>query len=240
MGVPVFLVFSGTRKRCLLGEKLDRNKIRSKGVNPCSKVRDDVTDRVRAIIATKEEGKETSRSKKQMIVETKSPGNVPSRKCGPGFRGPPAETLKTSWLERITTRWTIIRDTWTDNKSRALIDFLVSSPSRTFFHKSVDASSYFKNNKCLCDSRFQARECCPNNYGQCSKLHRLARQMKTKSLEADPIQFDDIDMTSEWVEETEHPSPIPWPDHLGGSILDGNDLNIRQFNVVFCDPIFNL
>ncbi|GKV31275.1 hypothetical protein SLEP1_g39982 [Rubroshorea leprosula] len=88
-------------------------------------------------------------------------------KCGPAFIGPPAETLKTTWLEKIksemslqlkdiekewaTTGCTIIADTWTDNKSRALINFLVSSPSRTFFHKSVDASSYFKNTKYLAD-----------------------------------------------------------------------------------------
>ncbi|PON96897.1 Ribonuclease H-like domain containing protein [Trema orientale] len=235
-------------------EKLDGNKVRckfclrvlnggisrlkhhlsrlpSKGVNPCSKVRDDVTDRVRAIIASKEEVKETSSSKKQKLVEVKSPGNVSASKvlvgpemtspmakvfpsvtpmappslnnqenaersialfffenkldfsiarssyyqlmidaitkCGPGFTGPSAETLKTTWLERIkcemslqskdiekewtTTGCTIIADTWTDNKSRALINFLVSSPSRTFFYKSVDASSYFKNTKCLSD-----------------------------------------------------------------------------------------
>lgn len=88
-------------------------------------------------------------------------------KCGPGFTAPSAETLKTTWLERIktevslqskdiekewaTTGCTIIVDTWTDNKSRALINFLVSSPSRTFFHKSIDASTYFKNTKCLAD-----------------------------------------------------------------------------------------
>ncbi|XP_038684350.1 uncharacterized protein LOC119984464 isoform X2 [Tripterygium wilfordii] len=88
-------------------------------------------------------------------------------KCGLGFSGPSAEMLKTTWLDRIksevslqskdiekewaTTGCTIIADTWTDNKSRALINFLVSSPSRTFFHKSVDASSYFKNTKCLAD-----------------------------------------------------------------------------------------
>lgn len=235
-------------------EKLDGNKVRckfclrvlnggisrlkhhlsrlpSKGVNPCSKVRDDVTDRVRAIIATKEDVKETSSSKKQKVAEIKPPGNLSASKsliplevaspvskafpsistmalsslsnqenaersialfffenkldfslarsssyqvmidavakCGPGFAAPSAETLKTSWLERIksevslqlkdaekewaTTGCTIIADTWTDNKSRALINFLVSSPSRTFFHKSVDASSYFKNTKCLAD-----------------------------------------------------------------------------------------
>lgn len=235
-------------------EKLDGNKVRckfclrvlnggisrlkhhlsrlpSKGVNPCSKVRDDVTDRVRAIIASKEDVKETSSTKKQKLVEVKSPGNVSASKalastdttslvakvfpavtpiappslnsqenaersialfffenkldfgiarsssyqlmvdaiakCGPGFTGPSAETLKTTWLERIksemslqskdiekewmTTGCTIIADTWTDNKSRALINFLVSSPSRTFFHKSVDASAYFKNMKCLAD-----------------------------------------------------------------------------------------
>ncbi|XP_022738400.1 uncharacterized protein LOC111291085 isoform X2 [Durio zibethinus] len=235
-------------------EKLDGNKVRckfclrvlnggisrlkhhlsrlpSKGVNPCSKVRDDVTDRVKAIISSKEEIKETSSVKKQKIAEARSPANIstsskiipleasspvakvfatvspmaPSTlsnqdnversialfffenkldfsvarsssyqamidavgKCGLGFTGPSAETLKTTWLERIksevslqskdtekewiTTGCTIIADTWTDNKSRALINFLVSSPSRTFFHKSVDASSYFKNTKCLAD-----------------------------------------------------------------------------------------
>lgn len=208
------------------------SRIPSKGVNPCSKVRDDVTDRVRAIIATKEEVKETSSAKKQKLAEAKSLVNIsasrtlmsveasaspvakvfPSMtpmgsssaseqenaersiamfffenkldfsvarsssyqlmidavgKCGNGLRGPSAETLKNTWLERIksemslqskdiekewaTTGCTIIAETWTDNKSRALINFLVSSPSRTFFHKSVDASSYYKNIKCLAD-----------------------------------------------------------------------------------------
>ncbi|XP_015571116.1 uncharacterized protein LOC8277050 [Ricinus communis] len=207
------------------------SRLPSKGVNPCSKVRDDVTDRVRAIIASKEDIKEPSSAKKQRPAEAKSPAHIyatkalvnvesvapaakvyptvtsisppslsnqenaersialfffenkldfsvarsPSyqlmieaiEKCGPGFTGPSAEILKTTWLERIksevslqlkdtekewtTTGCTIIADTWTDNKSRALINFFVSSPSRTFFHKSVDASSYFKNTKCLAD-----------------------------------------------------------------------------------------
>lgn len=236
-------------------EKLDGNKVRckfcfrilnggisrlkhhlsrlpSKGVNPCSKVRDDVTDRVRSIIASKEDYKETSVvNKKQKVAEVKSPINISASRplvsveaaspitkifppvmqtdtapvndqenaersialfffenkldfsvarsssyqvmidaignCGSGFRGPSAETLKTTWLERIksevniqskdiekewaTTGCTIIAETWTDNKSRALINFLISSPSRIFFHKSVDASSYYKNTKCLAD-----------------------------------------------------------------------------------------
>lgn len=237
-------------------EKLDGNKVRckfcqrilnggisrlkhhlsrfpSKGVNPCSKVRDDVTDRVRAIIASKEEVKEIPSSKKLKlaVAEVKSPGNLSATKglismdatspimkifptgnpltpsstnnqenaersialfffenkldfsvarsssyqlmidaiakCGPGFIGPSAEILKTTWLERIksevglqskdvekewaTTGCTIIADTWTDYKSKAVINFLVSSPSRTFFHKSVDASAYFKNTKWLAD-----------------------------------------------------------------------------------------
>lgn len=208
------------------------SRLPSKGVNPCSKVRDDVTDRVRAIIASKEDIKETSSTKRQRPAEPKSPPNISASrsliavdtaaplakvyptvaplmappslsnqenaersialfffenkldfgiarspsyqlmidaigKCGAGFTGPLAEMLKTTWLERIksevslqskdiekewaTTGCTIIADTWTDNKSRALINFLVSSPSRTFFHKSVDASSYFKNTKCLAD-----------------------------------------------------------------------------------------
>lgn len=208
------------------------SRLPSKGVNPCSKVRDDVTDRVRAIIASKEDVKETSSIKKQRVVaEAKSPGNVSASrslmpldtpppvtkvfpsitpmgnsplnnqenaersialfffenkldfsvarsssyqqmidaigKFGPGFIGPSTETLKTMWLDRIKSevslQWkdiekewvmtgcTIIADTWTDNKSRALINFLVSSPSRTFFLKSVDASSNFKNTKYLAD-----------------------------------------------------------------------------------------
>lgn len=210
------------------------SRLPSRGVNPCSKVRDDVSDRVRAILATREEFKETSSGKKQKIAEVKTIENAPSMstcksvvsmeapspiakvfptvtpmappsllnhenaeksialfffenkldfsiarsssyqlmidaigKCGPGFTGPSAETLKSTWLERIktevslqskdiekewaTTGCTIIVDTWTDNKSRALINFLVSSPSQTFFHKSVDASAYFKNTKCLAD-----------------------------------------------------------------------------------------
>nr|AAS76224.1 At1g79740 [Arabidopsis thaliana]AAS88772.1 At1g79740 [Arabidopsis thaliana] len=85
-------------------------------------------------------------------------------KCGPGFVAP---SPKTEWLDRVksdislqlkdtekewvTTGCTIIAEAWTDNKSRALINFSVSSPSRIFFHKSVDASSYFKNSKCLAD-----------------------------------------------------------------------------------------
>ncbi|KAK2983636.1 hypothetical protein RJ640_023170 [Escallonia rubra] len=236
-------------------EKLDGNKVRckfcfrvlnggisrlkhhlsrlpSKGVNPCSKVRDDVTDRVRAIIASKEDVKEAPSAKKQkltearsldlsaskalmsMSVEATSPiaklypsvtptGSSPASdqenaersialfffenkldfsvarsssyqlmidavgKCGSGLKGPSPETLKMTWLERIKSEvslqskdiekeWTItgctiIAETWTDNKSRALINFLVSSPSRTFFHKSVDASAYYKNIKCLAD-----------------------------------------------------------------------------------------
>ncbi|KAB1204972.1 hypothetical protein CJ030_MR7G015194 [Morella rubra] len=207
------------------------SRLPSKGVNPCTKVRDDVTDRVRAIIAQKDETKENScvprhklsearsngiisAAKAPMLLEVASPiskvfstatpmappslNNQESAeksialfffenkldfsvarsssyqlmidaigKCGPGFTGPSAEMLKTAWLERIksevslqskdvekewaTTGCTVIADTWTDNKSRALINFLVSSPSRTFFHKSVDASSYFKNTKCLAD-----------------------------------------------------------------------------------------
>lgn len=207
------------------------SRLPSKGVHPCGKVRDDVTDRVRAIIAMKEEGKEASNAKKQRLAEARSPGSVSASKalmsmeaatpltklfpptppalpqpsfdrenaersialfffenkldlsiarsssyqlmmdavakCGQGFRGPSSETLKTTWLQRVksevtqqsreiekewaATGCTIIADTWTDHKSRAIINFLVSSPSGTFFHKSFDASTCFKNTKSLPD-----------------------------------------------------------------------------------------
>lgn len=208
------------------------SRLPSKGVNPCTKVRDDVSDKVREIITSREDTRETSIVKKPKLPEftpfaasistgkalmaveaAPVTGKVFSstmalssssrsdhesaersialfffenrldfsvarsssyqqmidaiRKCGGGFVGPSAETLKTTWLEKIKSEvslhskdtereWamtgcTIIAETWTDNKSRALINFLVSSPSRTFFHKSVDASSYYKNIKYLSD-----------------------------------------------------------------------------------------
>lgn len=70
---------------------------------------------------------------------------------------------------------------------------------------------------------------------------KLARSLTSKSLEVDPIQLDDIDMTSEWVEESENPSPTQWLDRFG-SALDGNDLNTRQFSAAIFggDHIFGL
>lgn len=207
------------------------SRLPSKGVNPCSKVRDDVSDRVRAILAAKEDVKETSVPKKRRLLDGSSPINIqcskhvcletpgsntkvfsslsqndscPSddqenaersialfffenkldfsvarsssyqqmidaiAKCGSGSVGPSAESLKSVWLDRIktevslqskdvekewaTTGCTIITDTWTDNRSKAVINFFVSSPARTFFHKSVDASAYFKNMKTLAEA----------------------------------------------------------------------------------------
>ncbi|XP_071686197.1 uncharacterized protein [Rutidosis leptorrhynchoides] len=207
------------------------SRLPSKGVNPCTKVKDDVTDKVRAIIASKDDCKEIPLSKKRKRDEPESPIIVPANrnlvtletptpitrifpsitqnapsnssdeenaersialfffenkldfsiarsssyqlmidsvsKCGNGFNGPTPETLKNNWLETIksevslqskeiekewsTTGCTIIVETWTDNKAKALINFLISSPSSMYFHKSVDASSYFKNTKYLAD-----------------------------------------------------------------------------------------
>lgn len=184
------------------------SRLPSKGVNPCAKVRDDVTDRVRSILSAKDDPPITNKYKPppplsppfdapaSKLVFPSSPPNAqdiaersislfffenkidfavarsPSyhhmldavAKCGPGFVAP---SPKTEWLDRVksdislqlkdtekewvTTGCTIIAEAWTDNKSRALINFSVSSPSRIFFHKSVDASSYFKNSKCLAD-----------------------------------------------------------------------------------------
>uniref|UniRef100_A0A1J3HT39 BED-type domain-containing protein n=1 Tax=Noccaea caerulescens TaxID=107243 RepID=A0A1J3HT39_NOCCA len=232
-------------------EKLDGNKVRckfcsrilnggisrlkhhlsrlpSKGVNPCAKVRDDVTDRVRSILSAKDDAKESppvtyktpppppetkplsapleavssasrlfpsillpapscpnpnaqeiaERSISLFFFENKVDFGVARSssyhqmvdaiaKCGPGFVAPSAPSLKTEWLDSLkseitlqlkevekewsTTGCTVVAEAWTDNKSRALINFFVSSPSRTSFHKSVDASSYFKNTKSLAD-----------------------------------------------------------------------------------------
>jgi len=71
---------------------------------------------------------------------------------------------------------------------------------------------------------------------------KLARQMNAKSSEVDLLQLDDMDMTSEWVEENETASPTQWLDRFGPA-LDGNDLNTRQFSSSIFganDPIFGL
>lgn len=71
---------------------------------------------------------------------------------------------------------------------------------------------------------------------------KLDKSLKSNSSEIDPLQLDDIDMTSEWVEETENPSPVQWLDRFG-SALEGGDLNTRHFNTsIFggSDHIFNL
>ncbi|XP_010510894.1 PREDICTED: uncharacterized protein LOC104787085 isoform X2 [Camelina sativa] len=206
------------------------SRLPSKGVNPCAKVRHDVTDRVRSILSAKDDPKDSpltnttdkppqvkpppslpppesdvtlssasklfptssnlllpqssssptaqetaERSISLFFLENKIDWCVarsPSyhfildaiAKCGPAFVAPPLKTelldrvkseitlqLKETQKEWVTTGCTVIAEAWTDNKSRALINFSVSSPSRTFFHKSVDASSYFKNTKCLAD-----------------------------------------------------------------------------------------
>lgn len=195
--------------------KFHLSRLPSKGVHPCSKVRDEVADRVKSIIAMKEEEKEVSNAKKQRLGDGNSPGIVSTPKTlvvvpaettaklfpsdaercvaefffenkldfsvarsssyqimleslgGPGFAGPTVDSLRTGWLPKLKSEVTsqvkemekdwsatgcsIMADTWTDNKSRALINFYVSYPLGTFFHKSVDASSYFKNARYLCD-----------------------------------------------------------------------------------------
>ncbi|KAG6501921.1 hypothetical protein ZIOFF_041805 [Zingiber officinale] len=208
--------------------KFHLSRLPRKGVHPCTKVRDEITERVKEIITMKEEGKDacSSTSKRQKQIETIFPALVPSikplmspldisppvpkiltgcttirpqsldaerciaefffenkldfsvaRSCsyqlmlealgGPGFRGPSLEALRTTWLQKLksevtlqikemqkdwaTTGCTILADTWTDHKSRALINFFISSPLGTFFYKSVNASAYFKNTKCLYD-----------------------------------------------------------------------------------------
>lgn len=68
---------------------------------------------------------------------------------------------------------------------------------------------------------------------------KLARYLVSKPPEEDPLQLDDIDMTSEWVEEAENPSPTQWLDRFGSG-LDGNDLNTRQFTAAIFGPGDNI
>lgn len=82
---------------------------------------------------------------------------------GQEFQGPSADVLRTKWLQKLksevlqrtqeikkdwaTTGCTILADSWTDNKLKALINFSVSSPLGTFFLKTVDASPHIKNHR---------------------------------------------------------------------------------------------
>jgi len=59
--------------------------------------------------------------------------------------------------------------------------------------------------------------------------YNLKLRAKGKHADADPIVLDEIDMTSDWVEEAENPNPTQWLDRFS-SALDGGDLNTRQFN----------
>jgi hypothetical protein len=224
--------------------KFHLSQISSKGVNPCTKVKPDVIEKVKAVIAAKEEHRETQVLKRQrdteLSVRPRRIRDLPSQSTSPeratspaitstsdqtqflalevstpvlklssvtnkarsapqseaerciaefffenkldyniadsvsyrhmmealggqGFRGPSAEVLKTKWLHKLksevlqktkeiekdwaTTGCTILADSWTDNKSKALINFSVSSPLGTFFLKTVDASPHIKSHQ---------------------------------------------------------------------------------------------
>ncbi|XP_028113479.1 uncharacterized protein LOC114311535 [Camellia sinensis] len=84
---------------------------------------------------------------------------------GPGFKPPPMHELRT-WIlktevedinvmmEEHKKAWkqygcSIMFDGWTDGKSRVLINFLVNSPTGTWFLKSIDASDTIKNGELM-------------------------------------------------------------------------------------------
>ncbi|CAL4959052.1 unnamed protein product [Urochloa decumbens] len=228
--------------------KFHLSQIPSKGVNPCTKVKEDAIEKVKSIISAKEEYKEFQLLKRQRVAElsvlpkrarevpfqstslglpnspagtlaaeqshllapevsnlvpklsgagnkSRAASELEAERCiaefffenkldysiadsvsyqhmlevlgGVGFRGPSAEVLKDKWLHKlkseilqktkeiekdwVTTGCTILADSWTDNKLKALINFSVSSPLGTFFLKTVDASAHFKTHRGLYD-----------------------------------------------------------------------------------------
>eukprot|EP00253_Pinus_taeda_P001574 PITA_01574 len=58
------------------------------------------------------------------------------------------EAFRESWAQ---TGCTVMSDSWTDQKGRTLINFLVSCPKGTMFIKSIDASAQIKDARILCD-----------------------------------------------------------------------------------------
>ncbi|KAF6172978.1 hypothetical protein GIB67_006354 [Kingdonia uniflora] len=390
------------------GEKLDGNKVKckfclrilnggisrlkhhlsrlpSRGVVPCTKVRDDVTDRVNAIITMKEEGKSVSSSKRRRLAEAKSPANVPVSKSvmcleattvmkplssvaqvsplssdydwenaesvavsepllrvmrevsgGKPFVGSIYDSM-TKAMESIRTYY--IMD---ENKCKVFLDIVdkrwknqLHSPlhaAAAFLNPSIQynpdikflghvkeeflnvlekllptpesrhditeqiiyfkkAQGMFGNNLArearntispglwweqYGDSapglqrvavRILSQVCSGSifeNWSAFQNIHtekrnrldketlndiiyinsnlKLASRMKVKPAETDPLLSDEIDMTSDWVEETESPSSSQWLDRFG-STLEGSDLNTRQFtNAMFgaSDHIFGL
>ncbi|KAF5177059.1 hAT transposon superfamily [Thalictrum thalictroides] len=330
------------------------SRLPSKGVLPCSKVRDDVTDRVRAIIAMKEEGKEAASAKKQRLAESKPPMIIPTNKplmsidtsplakvfpssthmgipssyegenaersialfffenkldfsiarsssyqlmidtvakCGNGFRGPSLEALKTTWLERIKSEvseqsreiekeWAItggqelVRTGITKSvsnflslqsmlKLRSRLKHMFNSPEFSTnpaystkpqsitcidiladndIWKAVEESVAVSEPQIHSDKRNKLDKETLTDMVYVNYNLKLASRMKGKPLETDPILVDDIDMTSDWVEEVENPSPAQWLDRFG-SAMDGGDLNTRHFtNAMFgaSDHIFGL
>ncbi|GMN44473.1 hypothetical protein TIFTF001_013676 [Ficus carica] len=214
------------------------SRLPSKGVNPCSKVRDDVTDRVRAIITSKEDVKETSSTKKQKLVELKSPGNVSASK-------PLVSTEVASPVAKVFPTVTPMAPPSLNNQENA-----ERSIALFFFENKLDfgiarSSSYqiMVDAITKCGSGFTVEECVAISEPFLKVLREVAgaRHTRTKPVEADPIQFDDIDMTSEWVEESDNSSTNLWLDRLG-SALDGSDLNTRFSASMFGpnDHIFGL
>ena len=84
---------------------------------------------------------------------------------GPGFKPPSMHELRT-WIlkEEVNDlsiimedhkkywkqyRCSIMLDGWTDGKSRCLINFLVNSPTGTWFMKSIDVSNTIKNEELM-------------------------------------------------------------------------------------------
>ncbi|RLN22942.1 uncharacterized protein C2845_PM07G39310 [Panicum miliaceum] len=77
--------------------KFHLSQIPSKGVNPCTKVKEDVIEKVKAIISAKEEYKEFQLLKRQRVAELSVPPKrtreVPSQSTSPGPANSPAVTL---------------------------------------------------------------------------------------------------------------------------------------------------
>jgi hAT family C-terminal dimerisation region len=51
----------------------------------------------------------------------------------------------------------------------------------------------------------------------------LKLRSKGKATESDPIEKDEMEMTSDWVEETENPQPTQWLDRFNNAIFSSND-----------------
>nr|XP_033508858.1 uncharacterized protein LOC104084442 [Nicotiana tomentosiformis]XP_033508859.1 uncharacterized protein LOC104084442 [Nicotiana tomentosiformis] len=138
-----------------------------KGMKPCPKVPADVGEECKkALLELKNSKARRNTTIEEIRIAATGGSNIGGvANFGPGFQPPTMHELRT-WilkeevanfnrmLEEHKNSWkqygcSIMSDSWSDGKSRCFINFLVNSPTCTFFLRSIDASDSIKSGEML-------------------------------------------------------------------------------------------